>query len=72
MVMTTIRRFDCFSIWRRRIAKKRCDVVVASLRYEATAWWLQKHDRQMARAFATAADILEKITDKYEQSGQDC
>lgn len=71
-----IRRFDCFSIWRRRIAKKRRAEVIANLRliarrYKPEYSWAGG-DEKLSRAYNTAADILEKIADKYEQSGQDC
>jgi hypothetical protein len=65
--MTTIRRFDCFSIWRRRIAKNQQREVVRLLRFTAG-----QCPERWQRAYTTAADILEKIADKYEQSGQDC
>ena len=66
-----MRRFDCFSIWRRRTAKKRQREVIASLRIFASLNGTPEQ-RKIARAYSTAADILEKIADKYEQSGQDC
>jgi len=65
-----VSRFDCFSIWRRRTAKKRQQTVIDTLRHISGIKEFNS-DSKMARAFDTAADILEKIADKYEQTGDD-